>query len=161
MESNAPPVDRSLPVSGSGRAWWAYSAYVVFALGVALVAVTVYLVITSPGLFSIDLPGALLGIAAFLMGLAILDRLPRNVVISPDAIEFRYLLSHVRLKWEQLAPPALVGEGFVAFRGVTGTRGVWGPLTVTVGQAKEILAYPSCPTFDLQGEIAKELRPSA
>ncbi|MGD0587897.1 MAG: hypothetical protein ABSA63_03790 [Thermoplasmata archaeon] len=157
MDSRPQPTDQSVPVSGSGRAWWAYSAYVVFALGVALVAVTAYLILTAPGLFSIDLPGALLGIAAFLMGLAVLDRLPRNVVIGPEAIEFRYLLSHVRLKWDQLAAPTLVGEGFAAFRGVTGTRGVWGPLTVTVPQARSILAYPSCPAFQLHDDLAKEL----
>ena len=158
MDSNPPPSDQTVPVSASGRAWWAYSAYVVFALGLALVAATGYLVVSSPGLFSVDLPGALLGIAAFLMGLAVLDRLPRNVVIGPDAIEFRYLLSHVRLRWDQLAAPTLVGEGFAAFGGISGTRGVWGPLTVTVAQARAILAYPSCPAFQLHDDLASELR---
>lgn len=160
MSSVPPPAGQSVPVSNRGRVWWAYSAYVVFALGVALVLVTVYLIITSPGLFDIDLPGALLGIAAFLMGLAILDRLPRNVEIGPDAIKFRYLLSHVTLKWDQLAAPTLVGKGFVAFRARTGARGVWGPLTVTVDQARAILAYPACPSFELPDDVTKELRPA-
>lgn len=157
MTSKGPQTGQVVPVAARGRAWWAYSAYVVFALGVALILVTVYLVFTSPGWFKVDLPGALLGIAAFLIGLAILDRLPRNVEISPDAVKFRYWLSHVNLKWDQLAAPTLVGKGFVAFRAVTGARGAWGPLTVTVGQARAILSYPACPTFDLSDDIAREL----
>jgi hypothetical protein len=131
--------------------------YVVFALGVALVLVTIYVVFTAPGLFNVDIPGALLGVAVFLMGLAILDRLPRDVEIGPDAVEFRYLLSHVKLKWDQLAAPTLVGKGFVAFKAVTGARGVWGPLTVTARQAREILTHPACPPFDLTDEVANEL----
>jgi hypothetical protein len=157
MASRAPPTEQLVPVAERGRAWWAYSAYVVFALGVALVLVTGYLVFTSPGLFKVDLPGALLGIAAFLIGLAVLDRLPRNVEIGPEAVKFRYLLSHVNLKWDQLAAPTLVGKGFVAFRAVTGARGAWGPLTVTVSQARAILSYPACPSFRLADDVAREL----
>jgi hypothetical protein len=44
---------------------------VVFGLGVALLGVTAYVILTAPGLFRVDLPGALLGVAAFLIGLAI------------------------------------------------------------------------------------------
>ena len=83
MDSTPPSTDSSDPQPERARAWWAYSAYVVFALGVVLVLVTVYLVVTSPGLFKVDLPGALLGIAVFLMGLAVLDRLPRDVRVGP------------------------------------------------------------------------------
>jgi hypothetical protein len=152
-------MDRSVPVSAGARTWWAYSTYVVFALGVALVFVTAYVIITAPGLFRVDLPGALLGVAAFLIGLAILDRLPRDVQVGPDAIEFRYLLSHVSLRWDQLAAPTIVGKGFVAFRAVTGARGVWGSLTVTAGQARAILSHPACPAFDLPEALARELGP--
>ena len=158
MDPKPPPTDSPDPRPERARAWWAYSAYVVFALGVVLVLVTVYLVFTSPGLFKVDLPGALLGIAVFLMGLAVLDRLPRDVRVGPYAIEFRYLLSHVKLKWDQLAAPTLVGRGFVAFRAATGARGVWGPLTVTARQAREILSHPSCPSFPLPDDVANELR---
>jgi hypothetical protein len=119
---------------------------------------TAYLVITAPGLFRVDLPGALLGVAVFLMGLAVLDRLPRTVEVGPGGVEFRYLLSHVKLRWDQLAAPTVVGKGFVAFRAVTGARGVWGSLTVTVGQAREILSHPACPSFDLPDDVANELR---
>jgi len=146
------------PTPERARAWWSYTDYVVFALGVDLVGVTGYLVVTAPGLFAVDLPGALLGIAAFLIGLAILDRLPRTILVGPDALEFRYLLSHVRLKWDQLAAPTLAGKGFVAFRAVSGTRGVWGSLTVTTEQARAILAYPACPSLDLPEVVATALR---
>jgi hypothetical protein len=132
---------------------------VVFALGVALILATVYLVFTAPGLFKVDLPGALLGVAVFLMGLAVLDRLPRTVEVGPDAVEFHYLLSHVKLKWDQLAAPTVVGKGFVAFRAVTGARGVWGSLTVTAMQARQILSHPACPSFDLPDDVAGEIRP--
>lgn len=145
------------PAPAAGRAWWAYSIYVVFALGVALLLLTVYLVFTAPGLFRVDLPGALLGIAAFLIGLSLLDRLPRTVEVLPDGVEFRYLLSRINLRWEQLAAPTTAGKGFVAFRAVTGARGVWGSLTVTDGQARAILSHPSCPAFDLPDEVAREL----
>jgi hypothetical protein len=147
------------PPSGlvEGRAWWAYSAYVVFALGVALVVVTAYVIVTAPGLFRVDLPGALLGVAAFLIGLAILDRLPRNVRVGAEVVEFRYLLSHVNLRWDQLAAPTLLQRGFVAFRAVTGARGVWGSLTVTAGQARAILSHPACPAFDLPDDVVREL----
>lgn len=154
METDARPPARSESVSVGTRAWWAYSTYVVFALGVALVGVTAYVIVTSPGLFKVDLPGALLGIAAFLIGLAVLDRFPRDVRVGPDAVEFRYLLSRVTLRWDQLASPTIVGKGFVAFRAVTGARGVWGPLTVTAGQAERILAHPACPDFDLPDAVA-------
>ena len=160
MDSKPRRTDPFVPVSERTQAWWAYSAYVVFALGVALIVVTVYLVFTAPGLFQVDLPGALLGAAVFLMGLAVLDRMPRNVEVGPDAVEFRYLLSHVKLRWDQLAAPTIVGKGFVAFRAVTGARGVWGPLTVTAGQAREILSHPACPSFDLPEDVANDLRPA-
>jgi hypothetical protein len=135
-------------VPAGGRAWWAYSSYVVFALGVALMGVTAYVIVTAPGLFQVDLPGALLGIAAFLIGLSILDRLPRDVRVGPASVEFRYLLSRVNLRWDQLAAPKSAGKGFVAFRAVTGARGVWGSLTVTEVQAEKILSHPACPAFD-------------
>jgi len=150
--------DTRAPGTASGRAWWAYSTYVVFGLGGALVVVTAYLVLTSPGLFHFDLPGALLGIAAFLMGLALLDRLPRRIEVGPVGVEFRYLLSHVRLTWAQLAAPENAGKGFVAFRAVSGTPGVWGTLPVTDEQARTILSHPACPTFDLPDAVAVELR---
>jgi cytochrome c biogenesis protein CcdA len=158
MTATVQPTGQFVPAAERGRAWWAYSAYVVFALGIALVFVTAYVIITAPGSFSVDLPGALLGIAVFLMGLAILDRLPRHVEVGPDAVKFRYLLSHVNLKWDQLAAPTLVGKGFVAFRAVTGARGVWGPLTVTSGQARAILSHPACPAFNVPADVAEELR---
>lgn len=156
-EDTPTPPAGTVPVSERGRAWWAYSSYVVFALGAGLVMVTAYLILTSPGLFNVDLPGALLGAAAFLIGLAVLDRLPRDVEVDPDYVEFRYLLSRVKLKWDQLAAPTLVGKGFVAFTAVSGTRGVWGSLTVTAGQARAILSHPSCPDFDLPEDVASEL----
>jgi len=155
MESNAQPRNQSIPVSG--RAWWAYPEYVVFSLGIALIFLTAYLIVAAPGLFTVDLPGALLGIATFLIGLAILDRLPRDVEVGPDGVEFRYFLSRVVLKWSQLATPTLVGKGFVAFRAVSGAKGVWGPLTVTAGQAREILSHPGSPPFDLPKDLAAEL----
>jgi hypothetical protein len=158
MTSNSGPTAATSPVPGTPRAWWAYSTYVVFALGAALIVLTVYLIFTQPGLFSFDLPGALLGIAAFLIGLAILDRLPRTVEVGPDAVEFRYLLSHISLKWNQLTAPTRVGRGFIAFRAVTGTRGVWGSLTVSAGQAGMILSHPACPSFDIPDDVATELR---
>ncbi|HYA69970.1 MAG TPA: hypothetical protein VEH28_01195 [Thermoplasmata archaeon] len=136
------------PTRAGGRAWWAYSTYLVFAFGVALLGVTAYVIVMAPGLFRVDLPGALLGIAAFLIGLAILDRLPREVLVLPNSVEFRYLLSHITLRWDQLAAPTYLGRGFVAFRAVTGARGVWGPLTVTEAQAEQILSHPSCPSFE-------------
>ena len=158
MASDPPSTESFVPLPERTRAWWAYSAYVVFALGVVLVLVTVYLIVTSPGWFKVDLPGALLGLAVFLMGLAVLDRLPRDVRVGSDTVEFRYLLSHVKLRWDQLAAPTLVGKGFVAFRAATGARGVWGPLTVTARQAREILSHPSCPSFPLADDVANELR---
>lgn len=158
MDSDQPPTGRSVPVSAGARAWWAYSTYVVFALGVALVFVTAYVIVTAPGLFTIDLPGALLGAAAFLIGLAVLDRLPRRIQVGPGGVEFRYLLSRVVLRWDQLATPTVVGKGFVAFRAVTGARGVWGSLTVTAGQARAILSHPACPSFDLPDPVAAELQ---
>jgi hypothetical protein len=145
-----------VPVAGA-RAWWAYSDYVVVALGLALIAVTAYVVVADPGLFNVDLPGALLGIAAFLIGLAILDRLPRQIFVDPTTIQFRYLLSRISLRWDQLAAPALAGKGFVAFRAVTGARGVWGSLTVTLDQARAILRYPSCPAFELPADLTQAL----
>jgi len=155
MNSEVRPSAR--PISASGRAWWAYSEYVVFTLGIVLILLTAYLIVSAPSLFSIDLPGALLGIAAFLIGLAILDRLPRDVLVSDDGIEFRYFLSRVVLKWDQLAPPSLAGKGFVAFRAVSGARGVWGPLTVTATQAREILSHPNSPRFELSQDLENEL----
>jgi len=156
MVSESTSARPSPTVSGANRAWWTYSTYVVFGLGVALLGVTAYVIVASPGLFKVDLPGALLGIAAFLIGLAILDRLPRDVVVGPDTVEFVYFLSRVTLRWDQLAAPTVVGKGFVAFRAVTGARGVWGPLTVTAQQADRILADPACPEFDL-GEAVKQV----
>ncbi len=157
MDSRPRPADPVVPGPRRSREWWAYSVYVVSALGVALVLVTIYLIFTDPGLFRFDLPGALLGVAAFLIGLALLDRLPRDVNVGPEAVEFRYLLSHIKLNWDQLAAPTLVGKGFVAFRAATGARGVWGPLTVTAGQAHGILTHPACPSFDLPKDLANEL----
>jgi len=148
MSSGRPATERAEPVPVGGRTWWAYSTYVVFGLGVALMFVTAYVIVMAPGLFRVDLPGALLGIAAFLIGLAILDRLPRDVFVGRDHVEFRYLLSRVTLQWNQLAAPTAVGKGFVAFRAVTGARGVWGLLTVTEAQAQKILSHPACPRFD-------------
>ena len=143
--------------SAGGRAWWAYSTYVVFALGVALIGVTGYVIITSPGLFKVDLPGALLGLAAFLIGLSLLDRLPREVRVDPNAVQFRYLLSRVTLRWDQLTAPTIVGKGFVAFRAATGARGVWGPLVVTASEAQKILSHPACPAFELPENLASAL----
>ena len=148
MSTGRPSSEPAEPVPVGGRTWWAYSTYVVFGLGVALMGVTAYLIVMAPGLFRVDLPGALLGAAAFLIGLAILDRLPRDVFVGRDFVEFRYLLSRVRLRWNQLAAPTAVGKGFVAFRAVTRARGVWGSLTVTEGQAEKILSHPACPRFD-------------
>lgn len=158
MTTEVQPAGSPAPVAAPGRAWWAYSEYVVFSLGIVLLLFTAYLIVTAPGLFRVDLPGALLGIAAFLIGLAILDRLPREVDVRPEGVEFRYFLSRVVLRWDQLAGPALVGKGFVAFRAASGTRGVWGPLTVTAGQARDILSHPSCPHFDLTEALVDELR---
>jgi hypothetical protein len=158
MTIEVQPAGTPVPAAAPGRAWWAYSEYVVFSLGIVLLLFTAYLILTAPGLFKVDLPGALLGIAAFLIGLAILDRLPREVEVGSTGVEFRYFLSRVNLRWEQLAAPALVGKGFVAFRAATGTRGVWGPLTVTAGQARDILSHPKCPQFDLPDDLVNELR---
>jgi len=146
---------------GETHAWWTYSVYLVFALGVALIGVTGYVIIAAPGLFQVDLPGALLGVAAFLIGLAVLDRLPRNVRVGSEAIEFRYLLSHITLRWDQLAAPTPVGKGFVAFRAVTEARGVWGSLTVTARQAEQILSHPACPSFGLSDDVLLALRPTS
>ncbi len=151
-----PPAD-SVPVRAKGRAWWAYSEYVVFSLGIILILLTAYLIVKAPGVFSVDLPGALLGIAAFLIGLAILDRLPRDVEVSESGVEFRYFLSRIILKWDQLAAPTLVGKEFVAFRAVSGTRGVWGPLTVTGQQARDILSHPGSPPFELPEDLVNAL----
>jgi len=155
MANELPPAISTESVSAGSRAWWAYSSYVVFALGIVLLLVTAYVIVASPGLFKVDLPGALLGIAAFLIGLAIMDRLPRDVLVTRDSVQFRYLLSQVTLRWDQLAAPSVVGKGFVAFRAVTGAPGVWGPLTVTAGQAEKILSHPACPTFDLPPALAE------
>lgn len=141
----------------SGQAWWTYSVYVVFGLGVALLLVTAYVILTAPGLFRVDLPGALLGIAAFLIGLSLLDRLPRTIHIADEGVEFDYFLSHIELRWDQLSAPTAAGKGYVAFRAVTGARGVWGSLAVTDGQARTILAHPACPAFELPDAVAKEL----
>ncbi|HLN51783.1 MAG TPA: hypothetical protein VK455_07000 [Thermoplasmata archaeon] len=146
------------PARARSRAWWAYSEYVVFTLGIVLLLLTAYLIVIAPGLFAVDLPGALLGIAAFLIGLAILDRLPRDVEVGDDGVEFRYFLSRVALKWDQLAPPTPVGKGFVAFRAVSGARGVWGSLTVTAAQGRQILAHPKSPRFELSDDLANVLR---
>ncbi|HYA54612.1 MAG TPA: hypothetical protein VEG42_03310 [Thermoplasmata archaeon] len=139
---------------GERHVWWMYSIYLVFALGIALLGLTAYVIVAAPGLFRVDLPGALLGIAAFLIGLAILDRLPREVKVGAETIEFRYFLSSITLRWDQLAAPSMVGRRFVAFRAVTGAKGVWGSLTVTDAQARGILAHPSCPAFELPPELA-------
>ena len=158
MTTEMPPAGAPGPAAAPGRAWWAYSEYVVFSLGIVLLLLTAYLIVTAPGLFKVDLPGALLGIAAFLIGLAILDRLPREVDVGTETVEFRYFLSRVVLRWDQLAGPSIVGKGFVAFRAASGTRGVWGSLTVTAGQARDILSHPSCPHFDLPDALVAELR---
>jgi hypothetical protein len=139
---------------GERHAWWMYSIYVVFALGVALLGLTAYVIVAAPGLFKVDLPGALLGIAAFLIGLAVLDRLPHEVRVGAESVEFRYFLSSITLRWDQLAAPSMVGKRFVAFRAVTGAKGVWGSLTVTDAQARGILAHPACPAFELPPELA-------
>jgi len=157
MPSDATPDSSADTVTVGSRAWWAYSSYVVFALGIVLLLVTAYVIVVSPGLFKVDLPGALLGIAAFLIGLAIMDRLPRDVLVTRESVQFRYVLSQVTLRWDQLAAPTIVGKGFVAFRAVTGARGVWGPLTVTAGQAAKILSHPACPGFDLPPPLAEAL----
>ena len=157
MESGLSPATPAETISAGARAWWAYSSYVVFALGIVLLLVTAYVIVTSPGLFKVDLPGALLGIAAFLIGLAIMDRLPRDVLVTREGVEFRYILSEVTLRWNQLTAPTIVSKGFVAFRAVTGARGVWGPLTVTAGQAEKILSHPACPTFELPPALAEAL----
>jgi hypothetical protein len=157
MSSEGVAPDRSAAVLANVRTWWSYSTYVVFGLGVTLLFVTAYVIVTAPGLFKVDLPGALLGIAAFLIGLTILDRLPRNVKVGPDALEFHYFLSDVTLRWDQLAAPTIVGKGFVAFRATRGSRGVWGLLTVTLDQARTILSHPACPAFDLPEALVREL----
>jgi hypothetical protein len=157
MITEVPPASEHVSARGKGRAWWAYSEYVVFSLGIILILLTAYLIVRAPGVFSVDLPGALLGIAAFLIGLAILDRLPRDVEVSANGVEFRYFLSRIVLKWDQLAAPTLVGKEFVAFRAVAGTRGVWGPLTVTGQQAREILSHPGSPPFELPKDLENAL----
>jgi len=159
MDPGARPTEAS-ETNAEGRAWWAYSIYLVLGMGVALLGVTAYVIVAAPGLFKVDLPGALLGIAAFLIGLAILDRLPREVRVGPEAVEFRYVLSRITLRWDQLAAPAVVGKGFVAFRAVTGAHGVWGSLTVTAAQAQRILSHPACPVFHL-GDSGANAVPSS
>jgi hypothetical protein len=154
----ASPAAPPIPVRSGRRSWWAYSVYILFALGVAVLLAAVIVVVRAPGLFAVDLPGALLAIAAFLIGLAVLDRFPRQILVTPSTIEFRYLLSRISLRWDQLAAPTLVGKGLVAFRAVTGAKGVWGSLTVTVDQARAILKYPACPTFPLSEALAKAIR---
>ena len=158
---NSDPASDAPSGRGETHSWWTYSIYLVFALGVALIGVTGYVIVAAPGLFKVDLPGALLGLAAFLIGLAVLDRLPRRVRVGPEAVEFHYLLSHITLRWDQLAAPAPVGKGFVAFRAVTGARGVWGSLTVTAAQAQQILSHPACPSFGLSEAVLLALRPSS
>ena len=156
MSAKSPTTNVSSPITAGVRTWWSYSTYVVFGLGIALLLLTAYVIVTAPALFKVDLPGALLGVAAFLIGLTILDRLPRDVKVGPDTIEFHYFLSDVTLRWDQLAAPTIVGKGFVAFRAVRGSRGVWGLLTVTVDQARAILSHPACPSFDLPEALARE-----
>ncbi|HYA54759.1 MAG TPA: hypothetical protein VEG42_04060 [Thermoplasmata archaeon] len=158
MSAGTAPPRTVAPISATARAWWAYSTYVVFGMGVALLGVTAYVIVTSPGLFRVDLPGALLGMAAFLIGIAILDRLPRHVFVGEREVEFHYLLSRVTLRWDQLTAPALVGKGFIAFRATSGAKGVWGQLTVTMDQARAILTHPSCPSFDIPTTIADAVR---
>lgn len=158
-EVESSPAAPAVHVATGVRAWWSYTTYVVFGLGIALVLVTAYVIVVAPGLFQVDLPGALLGVAAFLIGLAILDRLPHAVSVGPEGVEFLYFLSRVRLRWNQLAEPSIVGKGFVAFRAVKGARGVWGPLPVTPDQAREILSHPACPRFVLPGDLADALGP--
>jgi len=157
MEAERPPSGSGVPVPAGGRVWWEYSSYIVFGLGVALLLVTAYVIVTAPGLFKVDLPGALLGIAAFLIGLSILDRLPRHILLGKEAIEFRYFLSGITLRWDQLTGPSMVGKEFVTFRAATGARGVWGGLTVTVGQARAILSHPACPKLELPDDVVKAL----
>jgi hypothetical protein len=146
-----------MPVAPTRRAWWAYSDYVVVILGAALLIVTAYLIVAAPGLFRVDLPGALLGIAAFLIGLAVLDRFPRQILVDPKTIQFEYLLSRISLRWDQLTAPTLMSRGFVSFRAVTGARGVWGSLTVTLDQARAILNYPECPRLELPPNLQHAL----
>lgn len=157
MDPETPTSERAAAALASRRTWWSYSSYVVFGLGIALLFVTAYVIVAAPGLFRVDLPGALLGIAAFLIGLTVLDRLPRDVTVSDDGVEFRYFLSDVVLRWDQLAAPTIIGKGFVAFRATRGSRGVWGLLPVTKEQARTILSNPSCPTFDLPEVLQREL----
>lgn len=157
MEADQASVAVPAPVSEGARAWWAYSSYVIFGLGIALLLLTAYLIVTQPGLFKVDLPGALLGIAAFLIGLSLLDRLPHRVVLHDDTVEFVYFLSRITLRWDQLTSPTLSGKQFVTFRAATGAHGVWGPLTVTLDQARAILSHPSCPSFELPDDLAKAL----
>jgi len=157
MDSPAGTSDYPPAVRAEVRTWWSYSTYVVFGLGIALLFVTAYVILTAPKLFQVDLPGALLGIAAFLIGLTVLDRLPRDVKVGAEGVDFHYFLSDVALRWDQLDRPTIVGKGFVAFRAVRGSRGVWGLLMVTAEQARAILSHPSCPSFELPEALAKEL----
>jgi hypothetical protein len=144
-------------VSDGTRTWFTYLVYAFFVIGAALLVAMVYLVLVAPGLLAIDIAGGLIGVAAIIAGLGFLDRVPRHVTVDSDSIEMIYVLSRVRLKWDQLKAPVYSSQGFLDFRATSGTRGVWGGLTVTTKQARAILAHPSCPRFELPPNVIDEL----
>jgi hypothetical protein len=149
--------DSSVTIPGRPIRLVIVGVWLVFAIGVSAILISVDFIVTSPGLGLLDYVGVLLGVAAFIVGLVYLDRMPRRVVINPDTVEFHYLLTHVKLKWDQLAAPTDVWQGFVSFNAVPGTRGVAGPLTVTTEQARAILSSPACPHFNLPEGAVREL----
>ena len=56
-----------MTIPGARRVWWATLAYVVFAIGIIATLTTFYLILRTPGLLLFDIPGALLGIASFVV----------------------------------------------------------------------------------------------
>jgi len=147
----------SIVVRGSRRTWLVYFAIGAFVFGAALITVGLYLIQAFPALFLDDLAFALFGVAMIFVGIAILDRAPGDLALSPDTIDIRYLLSHVRVPWSQLRAPVYRGGGFVDFRVAPRNPGVVGPIAVTTLQARAILSYLACPKFDLPAEVVAEL----
>lgn len=144
-------------VSEGGWGVFGYLIYSFFGAGVALLAGMVYLVLDTRRLLEMDIALGLIGVATIVVGLGSTDRMPRKLTLDSETIEIHYSLSRVRLKWSQLRPPVLSTRGFLDFRASSGTRGVWGGLTVTTQQARAILDHPACPHFELSLDVVSEL----
>lgn len=144
-------------VVGSKRTWWVFVAFGLIGSGIALLSASLYLALLTRGGLILTLPFALVGVAFLIGALGLLDRVPRCVYLGSAAVEAQYLLSKVRIPWDRLKSPVPDRTGFVAFFAEPGTRGVVGPVTLTVRQAKAVLSYPKCPTLELSAEVIRAL----